>query len=401
MREDLTRIGQLRGVIDVELTNRCNASCGFCPRDQTPHEGVMSMEVLEAVVRRVVELRQGAAELWPGLREVSFCGLGDQLIHPAIGGCVRMVRDVGFDVSVNTNGFLLDERRGTDLLEADVTNVYVNGGAIGDAYEALYQLPFDRVRDNVERFAAQAEGRCQLYIVLVDHDGQGSVNKVRRFWKDLGVTNFFQLGLINRAGALEVADQDYDALPTEEAAALLATRPSVPACRTPFQFPFIGYDGRYYLCSSDWRKEVSVGNVLDHTILDVVPAKVAHVRSREPICRSCTHDPTNRLAVVLAARAAGTAADADVEALLEVLDLEATDLDQILTGVQPHLPAEDAMPAAPSLRRRIPASARARRAVLQRRADPTGTVCALRAGGVPWGRTSAGSASSAASSTSS
>ena len=86
----------------------------------------------------------------------------------------------------------------------------------------------------------------------------------------------------------------------------------------------------------------------------MIPAKVDHVRSRQPICRSCTHDPTNRLAVVLAARDEGTATDADVEELLAVLDLEATDLEQILAGVEPHLPADAVRPAPASLRPRIP-----------------------------------------------
>ena len=241
------------------------------------------------------------------------------------------------------------------LLDAGVSHVFVNCGALGEEYEALYHLPFDRVRDNIERFVARAEGRCRLSIVIVD-DGQGTDKLVERYWRDRGVRRFFNLGLINRAGALDV-EQDYDTLPTAAAAEALSSRSSVPACRAPFQYPFVGYDGRYYLCSSDWRKEVPVGNVFEHSILGVIPAKVAHVRSRQPICRSCTHDPTNRLAVLLAAREEGTATDADVEALLEVLDLEATDLDQILAGVEPHLPADAVRPAPASLRRRIPVSA--------------------------------------------
>ena len=59
---------------------------------------------------------------------------------------------------------------------------------------------------------------------------------------------------------------------------------------------------------------------------------------------------------MLAARDAGTATDADVEELLEALDLEATDLDQILAGVQPHLPSDPTLPVPSSLRRRIPVS---------------------------------------------
>ena len=44
-------------VIDMEVTNRCNAKCHFCPRDRTPHQGLMSPEVFEAGLQRAVEYR--------------------------------------------------------------------------------------------------------------------------------------------------------------------------------------------------------------------------------------------------------------------------------------------------------------------------------------------------------
>ena len=47
--------------IDIELTNRCNAKCHFCPRDQTPHQGLMSPEVFEQALHRAVEYRDADA----------------------------------------------------------------------------------------------------------------------------------------------------------------------------------------------------------------------------------------------------------------------------------------------------------------------------------------------------
>ena len=43
--------------VDIELTNRCNAKCHFCPRDQTPHEGLMSRAVFDRSLARAVEFR--------------------------------------------------------------------------------------------------------------------------------------------------------------------------------------------------------------------------------------------------------------------------------------------------------------------------------------------------------
>ena len=43
--------------IDIEITNRCNAKCHFCPRDATPHQGLMTTEVFDQT-RLVVKGRQ-------------------------------------------------------------------------------------------------------------------------------------------------------------------------------------------------------------------------------------------------------------------------------------------------------------------------------------------------------
>jgi hypothetical protein len=88
-------------------------------------------------------------------------------------------------------------------------------------------------------------------------------------------------------------------------------------------YPFVGFDGRYYLCSSDWRKQVAVGDVFADRAIDVLPAKLVHTATRRPICHECSHDPTNVLARALDAfdrvdRAGGDveAAAAHVEAVL-------------------------------------------------------------------------------------
>ena len=38
--------------LDIEPTNRCNANCYFCPRDQTPHQGLMTTEMFDQALER-------------------------------------------------------------------------------------------------------------------------------------------------------------------------------------------------------------------------------------------------------------------------------------------------------------------------------------------------------------
>ena len=50
-------------------------------------------------------------------------------------------------------------------------------------------------------------------------------------------------------------------------------------CAAPFLYLFVGYDGQYYLCCSDWEKKAPLGSIFDNSFVDVVGRKVEHLRS--------------------------------------------------------------------------------------------------------------------------
>jgi MoaA/NifB/PqqE/SkfB family radical SAM enzyme len=304
--------------VDIELTNRCNAKCHFCPRDQTPHEGLMSPEVFDQSLARAVEYRDVAAELLDASVRVSLCGLGEPLLNRHAPECVSKVRDAGFDVAISSNGSLLDERRGRALLDAGLQKILINVGDEGDEYEQVYQLPFDKTRDNVARFAQMAEGRCEVHVVLVDHHRDTAhIEKMKGFWRGYGINHFYTYGIMNRGGALFVDHMQYESLPQLEIAReRLEARGGSPVCGAPFGYLFIGYDGQYYLCCSDWKKETPMGSVFDESFLSVTGKKLQYVVTREPVCKTCNLDPLNKLTDELRAIDAGEAEPADGDAVM-------------------------------------------------------------------------------------
>ena len=94
-------------------------------------------------------------------------------------------------------------------------------------------------------------------------------------------------------------------------------RASSRCAATPFAYLFIGYDGQYYLCCSDWKKEVPLGSVFDTSFVDVMHEKLRHARTRRPVCDTCNLDPLNRLTEALHARDAGEIPASDIDALIE------------------------------------------------------------------------------------
>ena len=303
--------------VDIEATNRCNASCSFCPRDQTPHQGLMSVETFDRSLERAIEVRD-ALEVVGSKIGVSICGLGEPLLNKHTPAWVRQVRQAGLACSMSSNGALLDERRATELLDAGLQNIFLNVGDLEDSYEEVYRLPFGKTLANVERFIELArDTSCAVHLVLVDHRRDPEhLARLRSFWEERGVSHFVEYGIINRGGSLFVEEMQFlDGGERDQAQALLDEAGGDAFCGVPFGFLFIGYDGQYYLCCSDWKKEAPLGSVHERSFLDVLEAKYAHTTTREPVCRSCNHDPLNMVADEVRAEAQGVVAAGTARAM--------------------------------------------------------------------------------------
>ncbi len=283
--------------LDIETTNRCNADCYFCPRDQTPHQGLMSVEAFDQSLARAVEFSHIAREQFDSYVKINLCGLGEPLLNKHTPSFVKKVRDAGFECSISTNGSLLDEQRSEALLAAGIQGAEINVGEVDDDYESIYGLPFEKTCENVVRFSEMAGDQCQVRIVLVNHRRDAlHMKKMMEFWRSKGIRHFMPFDIMNRGGSLFVDEMQYDAFAERaEAVSLFAERGVQPVCAVPFTLLFIGYDGQYYLCCSDWKKEVGLGSVFDTSIGAVTSAKMAHVSTGEPICKACNHDPINQL----------------------------------------------------------------------------------------------------------
>jgi MoaA/NifB/PqqE/SkfB family radical SAM enzyme len=139
--------------LDIEPTNRCNAHCYFCPRDQTPHQGLMAPEVFDRALERTIEFGEITRVRFDTRIKVNLCGLGEPLLNRNTPDFVRKVHDAGFEISLSSNGSLLDEKRGAALLEAGLQGIEINAGDEGGDYDEIYGLPFEKTRDNVVGFA--------------------------------------------------------------------------------------------------------------------------------------------------------------------------------------------------------------------------------------------------------
>lgn len=340
-------------VVDIEVTNRCNARCSFCPRDRTPHQGLMRPDVFDQALHRAVELR-ARLEASPDFEvAMSLSGLGEPLLNRYVVDYLRRGHEAGFEMHLSSNASLLDEDRSRALLDAGLDQIWINVGERGADYDEVYQLPFERTLDNVMQLKELAEGRCLVNIVLVDHRHDPEhVTRVREFWAHRGFQRIATGQMINRGGSLFVDRMQYDGRP-EVARAIGILRDEIGGglCPAPFRALFVGYDGRYYLCHSDWEKQVPLGSVFDRGFADIVEDKLRHLDSRDPVCRSCNLDPVNRLSDLLREPAQGLDEPGTYGPLVDSLRQDTRDV-RLVAAAFGH-PVDAPAPA----RRRIPVDA--------------------------------------------
>ena len=90
----------------VEITNRCNLACSFCPKTKRAPR-TMSASEFDLVLSRL----EGY------VRYVYLHLMGEPLLHPALPALFALAHARGMKVCVTTNGTLL-EKRGGELLAA-------------------------------------------------------------------------------------------------------------------------------------------------------------------------------------------------------------------------------------------------------------------------------------------
>lgn len=161
----------------VEASSRCNLACKMCFRHSWIGEGFGDLD--PAVFARLMDD--------PAVNEtetVFFGGMGEPLVHPALGEMAALASAHGKKVELVTNGTLLKAGKASELLEAGVSRIWVS---IDELYENYGKIQigsdFGLVLNNLEAFNVL---RCGTGVRLgmtavVMRDNIASLRRIREF----------------------------------------------------------------------------------------------------------------------------------------------------------------------------------------------------------------------------
>jgi len=151
--------------IQIETVLGCDAECPFCPQKTIDRKPAM---MAEGTWKKIVDDTRGLGITYrPFLQN-------EALIDKRLPTIVAYIKeDPTARAEINTNGSLLDEKRGAALIEAGIDLVRFSIDAFSaETYAACrVGLDYRRVVDNVSRFleaAAQTRGRVATEVRMID-----------------------------------------------------------------------------------------------------------------------------------------------------------------------------------------------------------------------------------------
>ena len=265
--------------IYVEISNKCNLSCAFCPGTR---RGSLAMT------------EERFSWLLPRLQSYTdylyFHILGEPLCHPKLGRFLELSHENGFRVILTTNGTLLKQKQELLLAAPALHKIHISL----HAFEANdLSVPFEDYLADCFRFGQAAEGKKIVVYRLWNEGGQSEKNqeildKLHKAFPGEWVT-----------GRRGTAIGDYIFLEPGEK----FDWPDLSAPERPGPFFCYGLrdqlgilaDGTVVPCCLDHEGDIPLGNVFEEDLSDILSSPRARAiydgfssgQAAEALCKRC------------------------------------------------------------------------------------------------------------------
>ncbi|MFL2883479.1 MAG: radical SAM/SPASM domain-containing protein [Pelagibacteraceae bacterium] len=214
--------------VELSLIDVCNRSCSFCPKSDPS----VAPDTYQMMSRKLIDKVHDDLKVMNYKGAIALCGYGEPLLHKDISYIVKKLSNVA-PVEIITNGDVLTSKTLQDLYLAKTSRVLIS----------MYDGP-----EQIEKFETLTKKANvpQDFVILRDRWYDAD--------KDYGVK------LTNRAGTIKTGIQ-----PSLE---------KYSKCFYPtYQF-LIDWNGDIFLCPQDWQRRVTMGNMMQETIMNIWKGKI-------------------------------------------------------------------------------------------------------------------------------
>lgn len=263
----------------IEPVSACNLRCVMCFQSdgsfaRKPYWGVMDPALFRDVVDQAVA---------GGTRAVTLASRGEPTLHKNFAELLDYASGKFFELKVNTNAMLLDEKMAHAILSSGVDQLVFSV----DAHEKeLYERirvrgKFEVVLENIRRFHEirakyYPNSKLETRISGVYFDPAQDVDGFKTFWGDI----------VDQVGYVLMIDREntYENAPQVDA---------VEPCHYLWERMYVWFDGKCNPCDADYKSYLAVGETSRLSLRDIwhgeafTRLRQAHVEGRRGAFNPC------------------------------------------------------------------------------------------------------------------
>ncbi len=184
--------------IRIKPTNRCNHNCYYC-HYKNSYLDLDDFDPTEEIpTNKMLEIVDDMAEM--GVKAVTFSGGGEPLLYSGIEETMESVLEKGIDLSIITNGSLLNGRKAELLAQAKWVRISLESAddATYSRVRGIQEGSFTNLCHNIEQFAKIKDKKCELGInLVVNNENYKEIRKIAELMKSLGVNHVKYAPLIS------------------------------------------------------------------------------------------------------------------------------------------------------------------------------------------------------------
>lgn len=184
--------------VRVKPTNRCNQNCYYC-HYKSPYLELDQYKLSDEISKeKMMEIISDFREI--GVKAVTFSGGGEPLLYPYIEETMEAVLNAGIDLSIITNGSLLQGRKAELLAKAKWVRISLESSC-AETYSRIRGVreeEFITLCNNIKNFSKKKDTNCELGVnFVVGPENYMEVYQAGKLMQKLGVNHIKYTALMN------------------------------------------------------------------------------------------------------------------------------------------------------------------------------------------------------------
>ena len=264
-----------KAVLDIELSNICQANCLMCPRYAIASRGLGIMQ--PETFKRIIESFAGIEVVF------IFSGLGESLLNENIFDYLKLVKKKlpMVKTSLLTNGALLTKENMIKLMDSGLDNIVINIQSVDPRTYSLLTpgIEYGRVMRNVQQAIKIASVWKKINIKCVINEiNKTEIDSFAAYWQKYGNVDLIFQQIHSRAGYVNNP--------------LIISTPDhgiTKRCKIFTTNYFIAWDGKVLACCQDVEGKHVIGDIHVDTFktLRERKLKIAEKNEYMDICAKC------------------------------------------------------------------------------------------------------------------